>query len=300
MSNVEKPTNAKSTRGFTLIELLVVIGIISLLAALLLPVLAKAKQRATLANCLNNQKQLCLCMNMYCNDHDDKFPPYANGGGFWDPGTAPWESDSDKQQALVDVESYLRDATRNPLAPYSANPDVYHCPGDTRQNNPLGSGPGKGWAYDSYSKTQNITGDHHGSANDYYGIQSAGGVGDPTCTALAAVRVASQTFVWMEDCDDRGYNNGSWTVNWNRNTSPDSFKWVDPPAVYHINVGTFGFVDGHVESHKWLDPVILQYGREVAKGNQNPSTTYLESNGVKHSGPDYEYIRTSYRFPGYQ
>jgi prepilin-type N-terminal cleavage/methylation domain-containing protein len=66
--------------GFTLIELLVVIAIIAILAALLLPALAKAKQKAQLAQCLSNLKQLGLTMTMYTGDHGEKFP--YSGRGF--------------------------------------------------------------------------------------------------------------------------------------------------------------------------------------------------------------------------
>jgi prepilin-type N-terminal cleavage/methylation domain-containing protein len=76
--------------AFTLIELLVVIAIIAILAALLLPALAKAKERAKRASCLNNIKQLTLATVMYADDNDGSFPndghqdPYSLGTAFRD------------------------------------------------------------------------------------------------------------------------------------------------------------------------------------------------------------------------
>ncbi|NLO06641.1 MAG: DUF1559 domain-containing protein [candidate division WS1 bacterium] len=69
------------TRGFTLIELLVVIAIIAILAAILFPVFARAREKARQASCLSNAKQIGLAMLMYVQDYDEMFPDryYATG-----------------------------------------------------------------------------------------------------------------------------------------------------------------------------------------------------------------------------
>jgi prepilin-type N-terminal cleavage/methylation domain-containing protein len=81
---VEKLMKAKTQPafGFTLIELLVVIAIIAILAAMLLPALARAKEKAQRTICMNNEKQLYLSLQMYCNDNNDSLPVLT--------GTATW------------------------------------------------------------------------------------------------------------------------------------------------------------------------------------------------------------------
>jgi prepilin-type N-terminal cleavage/methylation domain-containing protein/prepilin-type processing-associated H-X9-DG protein len=91
-------------RGFTLIELLVVIAIIAILAAILFPVFARAREKARQTSCLSNQKQIGLAIQMYNSDYDGCYPSvYDDGPGF----------------RIIWAEK---------IAPYSKNNQLYGCP----------------------------------------------------------------------------------------------------------------------------------------------------------------------------
>ncbi|MEI6501765.1 MAG: DUF1559 domain-containing protein [Armatimonadota bacterium] len=68
--------------GFTLIELLVVIAIIAILASILFPVFARAREQARKSSCASNEKQIALAMLQYAQDYDEQMPPFSHGGGY--------------------------------------------------------------------------------------------------------------------------------------------------------------------------------------------------------------------------
>ncbi len=128
----ERQPGSRSRQGFTLIELLVVIAIIAILAALLLPALAKAKTKAQGTYCMNNTHQLMLAMILYTQDYTDFFPPNYDDGN-----TTPYYNWVGGEAGIGEGNEYdpdiLKDPTRSLLVPYQgASVSIYHCPADNR------------------------------------------------------------------------------------------------------------------------------------------------------------------------
>ncbi len=123
---------SKSNRAFTLIELLVVIAIIAILAAMILPALAGAKQKAQGIQCMNNHRQLALAWRMYADDNSDWLTPASTDiNNVNNPLTpAAWIGttlDFTSSQANWDP-SY--DLMNRPLWNYTKSLEIYKCPSD--------------------------------------------------------------------------------------------------------------------------------------------------------------------------
>jgi len=126
-----KKTNA--SRGFTLIELLVVIAIIAILAALLLPALAKAKEKALVVQCMNNVKQMMLTAHLYASDADDRLaPPNTGGESSLMTATLPagWLYQPGKviTKDLNDPDGKIYGPTLGVFYPYLKSRGLYMCP----------------------------------------------------------------------------------------------------------------------------------------------------------------------------
>ena len=135
-SAIGNPTPQRSTlNAFTLIELLVVIAIISILAAILFPVFAQARETARQASCAGNMKQIGYAMRMYCQDYDEFWvPAYSQGPGPNGSNIQPWIGfDNNNVVSSSPIGGDMtQPATREPhpglLDPYIKNAQIKKCP----------------------------------------------------------------------------------------------------------------------------------------------------------------------------
>jgi len=140
----------RARRGFTLIELLVVIAIIGILAAMVFPVFARAREAARRAVCLSNIKNINLAIQMYLADYDDTLPPNEHRPEIWEFYMARAHDETCGQQMMTANNPYLKWPVV--LDPYVRNRDVWRCPSARlsapfRILNPhLGEARGDWWA----------------------------------------------------------------------------------------------------------------------------------------------------------
>jgi prepilin-type processing-associated H-X9-DG protein len=240
-----------------LIELLVVIAIIAILAALLLPGLARSKAQALNLACLNHLRQLQLCWHLYATDHDDSLPPnhsvYDVSSGQPIPGLdlsltwCPGNARQDTNTANIE---------KGYLFPYNRSAAIYHCPADRSFVERSDGGTLSMLRTRSYNMSQSINGLPFAvTLTNIPTFQKLTQIRNPDPAAL---------FVFI-DVHEGGILDSLFGIP--IPGDPWDGIWFDLPANRHNAGCNFSFADGHVERWKWKTPKVFRsLGQTVEPG----------------------------------
>jgi prepilin-type processing-associated H-X9-DG protein len=245
-----------------LVELLTAIVIIGILAGLLSTALAKAKGKAEALSCLNNPRQLSLAWLLYAGDNNELLP--YNLGGPASRGIAP-KRDYNWVNNFMDWEVSNSDNTNtafvakgNFAAFANRTARIYRCPTDRALSEIQKQA---GWVSRVRSYSMNAMVGDAGN-NSLYGTN----IFNPTYRQFKRstdFEHPNEIFVFLEEHPD-SINDGYFL---NR---LEELEWTDLPASYHNGAASFTFADGHVETHRWINPATKPPARPDAAGLPRP------------------------------
>ena len=262
------PVSHEKRNAFTLIELLVVIAIIAILAAMLLPSLSSAKQRALNISCQNNLKQLQLCWQMYPGDYADYVVPNAYVYNFSSPTNGNYIKQYSWCTGSARTDTNTDNIKTGLLFPYNTQVNIYRCPADTstiedgsgvkllqlrnRSYNMSQTVNAYGWVYNPYSgmtigETQPCFEQLHQITNP------------PPPNSSSSWTNMKNTL-----CD----------AQFGFPQPPGDSVWWDMPANRHNQGANLSFADGHVEHWKWKVPKTVQTLGQLVKTSPDEYPDY--------------------------
>jgi prepilin-type N-terminal cleavage/methylation domain-containing protein/prepilin-type processing-associated H-X9-DG protein len=257
-------------RGFTLIELLVVIAIIAILAAILFPVFAKAREKARQISCASNEKQISLAIIQYVQDNDEAMPPgtVSNSNGLG------WAGE---------------------IMPYAKSTQLFRCPDDATTGNSAANPPTypvsygmNVWLTSTYSAGARLSGQNAPASTvmlfevvgDYAAINST-----TTDTTSAIGNGGDGGGVGYIDANPLNYSDPCTTVFYATGYLGNPVRTTGEPCTkaktgLHTDGANYAMADGHV---KWLRGAAVSPGyiaQSSTNGQDVPSTGYAAGTGA--------------------
>jgi hypothetical protein len=240
----------------------VVIGGCVVLGLLTLGAVGEAGRRLALEQaCLSHVEVLTQAWLTYADDHEGELVrAYSARSSGW-----VWQAQI--SEVVPPLEKKLEAIKNGSLFRYVGDLNVYHCPADTRLNDP------NQLAFCSFS----IAGGANGPDGNGYKYVAA--------THYADIDNPSTKYIFVEESDPRGENLGAWEMNLN------PLYWVDPLALWHEESTTLGFADGHGDVHGWHDQSLIDYG---SKAIHEPTTFLFQMTSPPGETRDIGFMRDGF------